>query len=261
MLSRRFIGWALLAGTIVSTVGGQTAWSYLQGFRRLVKDGVNEITTIEFELKRLDQEIVDLTPVMQQNRKVVVELDVEVEGLRDNVSRRQKELQTEFAEMQELRSALENRGQRCFTFSDRKFTREEVEADLARRLASHELKSKQLETCERLLISREQKLKQAGTHIVSCDARKQELAMMADDLSARLKMTRIAQQTGDLELGGTEFGRVNELMADIDKRVRTMEKVVDQEHAETAIPVNLDVRTVTQRFDERFANAKSPSDK
>lgn len=259
MFMRHYLPWVLIVTTVVSTVGGRTAWSYLQGVRRVLKDSVSEITSIEFELKRLDQEIVNLTPAMQQNRKVVAELDVEVESLHEDVARRKEQLANELGEMHELRSSLKNGHQQRFTFSDRTFSRHEVEADLARRLASYELQSKQLDTCERLLTARETKLKLASSQIVECNARKQELAMLADDLAARLKMTRIAQHTGDLAVGENELGHVNELMASIDKRIRTMEKVVDQEQSDSAIPVNLDVRTAAERFDERFVGMGSSS--
>jgi chromosome segregation ATPase len=237
---------------ITALIGFDLMWSYWQGIQGVVHRELRDATSIEFDLVRLDQAIEALTPVIRKNRKVAANRDVEIEFLQSDTDVLEKKRKVAKSEMQELRNTLTDKEANKITIDGREYTRVEVEEDLSRRLRAYEQTEKQLNNRTRLLEKQRAALASAIASIRDNEQKQIELAEQADSLNAELKLLQIASATSQFQLQQPKLAKTNELATEIEKRIRTLQKLSDEEEKGQKIPVNQDRRTVTERFDSYF---------
>ncbi len=251
-LARASTGTVAAMVLLVALVGGDLAWSYMQGVRGMVQESLRDATSIQFDLKRLDQAIDALTPTLRENRKTAAELDVEIEFLESDTGKMEDKQRLAKAEMQELRDALEGNAT-TIDIDGRAYDRATVESDLLRRLESYEMTQKQLATRRELLRKRRQTLSHAVSSIRDNEHEQRVLADLADSLNAELKLLGVASATSNMNFRNPQLAQTQELAAEIRKRILTLQQMCDHEQPGRGVQVNLDRRTAAECFDQTFA--------
>ncbi|XZE53970.1 hypothetical protein SH139x_005746 [Planctomycetaceae bacterium SH139] len=239
---------------LTALLGGDLLWSYWQGMQGMVRNGLRDATSIQFDLVRLEQAIEALTPTLQQNRKAAVELDVEIEYLANGTKEMAKKQKLARAEMQELRDALDTPCSGTILIDGQAFDRPTVESDLLRRLESYKQTEKQLGIRQALLSKRRQTLEHAVSYIRDNEREQIVLAELANSLNAELKLLEVASATSGMHFDQPDLAKTKQLATDIEKRIRTLQRLCDQDQFQHEVSVNLDRRTVTEQFDQTFAN-------
>lgn len=247
-----WIGGGILA-LVVSSLGLATSWSYIKTAWLGIGGTIRDATPIAFDLQRLDVMIKDLEPEIRQNQKVAAQLEVEIEYQEKEVAKLKEEQEKALAEMRKLREAL-GEGKSEFQFAGRKYTRPDVEQDLKRRLDVYQERQTQLNAQDQLLANRRQTLEATQKKINEYRRQYDQLVANAQALQAELKLLEAAQATGSVSVDGSKLAEAKKLAQDIEKRIRVSQRMLDTDRKplEGEIPVNVDERPVTERFDEMF---------
>lgn len=245
----------VMAAVVLSLIGADQLWSYWQGTQWMVRSTLREATSIEFDLARLDQAIEDLTPTLQENRKSAAQLEVEIEVLEEDTQEIVDVQKLAKTEMQHLRDGLAVTSGSRVRIDGRNFARAEVEDDLSRRLSEYQQTERHLQARQSLL----EKQRQTFTKVVATvreNAQQQiALAQTAEALNGELKLLEMSNATNSIALKRPALGQARELAKSVETRIRTLQKLSEQDLPKQAIPVNLDRRTVTERFDAVFAKS------
>lgn len=247
--------WVVVAVmAVVLLVGGDLVWSYWQGLQGVVRKELRDATSVQFELARLDQAIEALTPTLKENKKTVAELGVEIESLEADTVELERDQQLAKAEMQDLRTALAKRQGDVVLVDGKSFQRTAVEEDLSRRLRAYEQAETQLESRQALVVKRKEMLNKAINSIKQNEQEQQALVDLADTLNAELKLLEVATATSHFNFQPADLTKAQTLARDVQKKVETLQRLNDQAELSYEIPVNLDRRTATDRFDAKFAS-------
>ncbi|MCS7304422.1 MAG: hypothetical protein NZ602_04870 [Thermoguttaceae bacterium] len=247
-----WIGGGILA-VVVSSLGLATSWSYIKTAWLGIGETIRDATPIAFDLQRLNVAIKDLESESRQNQKFVAQLEVEIEYQEKEVAKLKEEQDKALAEMRKLREALgENKSE--FQFAGRKYTRPEVEQDLKRRMDVYQERETELKAKEQLLQSRRQTLEAARKKAAEYRRQYDQLVAKAQALQAELKLLEAAQATSPASIDASKLSEAKQLAQEIEKRIRVSQRMLDAERKplEGEIPVDVDDRPVTERFDELF---------
>lgn len=242
---------SILAAAVVF-VGTDLVWGYVQGVRGLVQQQLRDVTTIQMDLARLDQQIEALMPHLAANRKKVIAGQIFNEEFAEETADLQNQQIVAMAEMEELRAALDASGD-SLMIDGVTYSREAVESDLSRRLSSHQNAQERLEGRRQMLARREQSLERLDQQIRQDEWEVAQLSDLANDLNERLRATEIAEETGDLQYNKTELTEARDLGSRIERELTVMarfQEYAEQESRAHGVPVNLDRRTAATRFDE-----------
>ena len=259
--------WLVGAGMVASTLGAGTAWSYLRTAQHSVVKSLRDAVPIAFELERVAQLTRELIPEIQASQKVAAQLEVEVEYL-ERETRTMTDSQDESkSQMQKLRAALgqpgdSHSGER-HSFGDRTFSRAEIEQDLSRRLERYENAAVQLQAREKLLVTRRQTLTAAVEKIRQYQRNHDALVEKTEALRGELKLAELAADAHQIDFDHSKLQAAKTLAEEVEKRIRTVQKLVEGQTVGGDIPVDADRRPVSRRFDDYFGQtpaASSPHD-
>lgn len=261
-MKKRSIGQLILLLTFtllaILAVGGDVISEYAAGLRGQVRSEIRNATSVEMDLARLDQLVHDYTPQLNENRKVAAELDVELEFLEKDTQSNREQQKLKFAEMKKLRETLADEASadedEVAVFEGRTFTRSEIEEDLSRRMRAYEQVDKQIKVRERIIAKRKRMLAVAVSAIKDCEQQQFALADTADALNAELKLLEVGATTRDFDFKKSNLEHAQQLAAKVKKRILSLERLAEQQGKEEQVPVNLDHRSVVERFDVKFNN-------
>jgi hypothetical protein len=243
--------WLVGTALLVSTVGAGTVWSFVRTAQHAVRESVRDAVPLTFELQRLEQLTRDLIPEIQSNQKVAAQLDVEVEYLQREVEAIGKSQVDARSQMEKLRAALDSPNGKQ-DFGGRTFSKAEIELDLNRRLERFENDAVQKQAKEKLLEARRRTLAAATEKIQQYQRQHALLVEKAESLQGELKLVELASNAQDIAFDGSKLKQAKELSQQVEKRIRTVQKLVDGQIVPNEIPVDADARPVTERFDTYF---------
>ncbi|MDC0176263.1 hypothetical protein OAJ60_04955 [Planctomycetaceae bacterium] len=243
----------VLGVIVASSVGAGTVLSYVRTAHSQIGETIRDTVPITFELKRLKKMTSDLVPEIQANQKVAASLDVEVDYLQREIKQIRKGQTEAESQMKKLREALASQLEK-FEFGGQSFTRQKIEDDLGQRLKRYGNTRIQLEAKERILESRKQTLGAATEKIRQYQHQHLLLVENAESLQSELELVEMAQQSGSFSFDKSKLNLAKELSVDVEKRIRTLQKLVDgQQQVTGEVPVEADSRPITEVYDTYFA--------
>ena len=253
----RLAWWAIGLGVVVATIGVGTTVSYLKTIRRQVGEEIRDLVPIKFEIDRLAGMTEDLIRDIQANQKVAAQLEVEAEYLRREIDAQEKALAESRAQMQKLRDVLRESKEE-YTFGGQKFTRADVDKDLARRLQRYKDGQALLESKKQLLQSRQTTLQAAVDKIREFQHQREMLAQKVESLKAELALAEAQQAAGKFHFDSSHLADAKRLADDIEKRIRVTQRMMaGQQLPGGEIPVDADDRPATEQFDAMFGKETS----
>jgi DNA repair exonuclease SbcCD ATPase subunit len=217
---------------------GRDALSYVRTSIGCVKESVHNSVPIEFQLERARRMIKDLEPEVRKNMHLIAKEEVEVEKLQKHVSDLDARLEKEEAELKKLHADVKS-GKTSFEYGGRKYSAEQVRADLASRFERLKTGQATLKSLREICSARTRGLDAARQKLEGMLAARRQLKVDVENLEARLQMVAAAQATSNYSFDDSQLGRVKELVTDLRTRLDVAEKLVGAEaiyHDE--IPVN-----------------------
>ncbi len=248
--------WVAAAAIVATVLGAGTALSYVRTAQRAVVKSLRDAVPIAFELERVAQLTRELIPEIQASQKVAAQLEVEVEYLEREVKTMSDSQDEAKSQMQKLRAALDQTGESTpderHTFGNRTFTRAEVEQDLSRRLERYENAAVQLQAREKLLATRRQTFTAAVEKIRQYQRNHDALVEKTESLRGELKLAELAADAHQIDFDHSKLQAAKTLAEEVEKRIRTVQKLVEGQTVGGDIPVDADSRPVSRRFDDYF---------
>ena len=248
-----------IAVLVVGSLGLGTTWSYIKTAWRGIGSTIREATPITFELKRLNGLLDDLEPEIRRNMGVVAQLEVETENLAQEIAKLEQAQAQAFVEMKKLREAL-GQGKSEYQFAGHVFKRGEVEADLARRMDRYQARQAELEVKKQLLVERQSHLESAKKKVDAYRQQYDQLKLKAESLASQLKVLEANQAAGTVAIDQSLLGQAKELAQEIETRIRVAQRMLkNEQNPGGEIPIEVDDRPVTERFDAMFGDQSDKS--
>jgi chromosome segregation ATPase len=236
-------------GLAISSIGFSTFWSYVRTFWRATGQTIREQVPLDFEIERLSTLIDGAENELRRNEQALARLEVEVEYLQKDIQQVEADISRQKAEMAKLRDALRDEGRETFEFGGKTYTRKQVENDLARRLNRLESTEKILATKRETLEKRMQALEENRTAIGQVRIHIERLAQKRDELK-ELKRLQDMQPDVAVTMDASKLQEATRLANEIEKELRSRQKMRENANAPGQIPVELDDRPLLERVDE-----------
>ncbi len=241
----RLIKWPvriLVVVVVVAGVGwllfGSDLGSYVRTGGKSVKSAVADSIPVEWELRRAKDMIEDLIPEMHANIRLVAQEEIEIEALEADTGRGRQALADQKAKICRLRAALEGQ-QVNLVFTGHAYTRDEVKADLARRLESCRNAEIHLAGKEKLLASRRRSLEAAVRNLEQMRMAKADLGNQVQALESQFRLVQAAAAHSTVQLDDSKLAQTRRLLGSIKKRLDVAQRVLEKEQRFVeAIPVN-----------------------
>lgn len=222
----------LVSGAAVVVVGvllfGTDAYSYLWTSASKVRTEVKSHVPMEFEIDRARALVADLIPDIQKNMHVIAQEEVEVDDLRDQIARTEKNLNDERQRLLAIRSDLDN-GTGKFHYAGRKANGQEIRTELSRRFERFKTAEATLKAKQQMLDARERSLAGARSKLEGMLAARRDLEVQVQNLEARLKMVQAAQTTSEFQFDESRLSRCKKLVQELRKRLDVAQRIVEQD--------------------------------
>jgi len=205
---------------------GRDAVSYVSTSASRLKESVRSSVPIEFEIDRARKMVHNLVPDIRRNMHVIAKEEVELERLEKEITDRQTRLHKDRGELMRLRTDLKVE-QAVYRYGGRRYTADQVKADLARRFERFKTNDATLASLREIQTARQRSLEAAREKLEGMLASKRQLEVDVENLEARLKMVEVAQTTSDYQFDDSRLAHVKRLMADLHSRLSVAEKLVN----------------------------------
>jgi len=234
---------------------GSDVVSYVRSSAKSVQTAVKDSVPIEFELRRARDLLEEIIPEMHANIRLIAEEEVEVAGLKADITESEKSMQDEQVRIATLREALEKpQGQYCF--SGREYPRSYVKEDLARRFEYFKESELVLASKRRLLASRERSLHAAMGLLERTRTRKRTLEDKIEALASQHRLVKAAAVGSQIQVDSSKLAQTEKLIAQIKRRLDVAERVLAQEsHFVQSIPIETVIeKDLLTQVDDYFSS-------
>lgn len=227
MIKRAILGTGIaLVLTLVFV--GRDAWSYVRTSLGYVKDSVHDSVPIAFQIERARQMIKDLEPEVRKNMHLIAKEEVEVERLQKQVADLEARLAREEEGLKKLHADAKS-GKKTFEYGGRKYSLDEVRADMSCRFERLKTGQATLKSLREIATARSKSLAAARQKLEGMLAARRQLKVDVENLEARVEMIAAAQTTSDYSFDDSQLGRVKELVNDLRTRLDVTERLVGSE--------------------------------
>jgi len=209
-------------------VFGSDVYSYVTSSGRMIQQSVKESVPFEFEIRRVRHLLEDLIPQMHANIKLIAEEEVEVATLERELERERLAVREEREKIQTLRSSLGEQ-KISYTFSGRRYSRDQVVEELGRRFESFQSAEVLLASKEKLLANRRMALDAARQKLDKMRAARLELASQVENLEGQFRLAQAQAATSQLALDDSTLAQIHKTMADLRKRLEVSQRVLAHE--------------------------------
>jgi chromosome segregation ATPase len=245
---------ALLLGLLF----GRDAVSYVSTSVGQLRQHVKDSIPVEVEIQRARDMIKNIDPEIRRSMHLIAKEEVQVEQLAGEIQKLEGQLAKKEGEIMKLKADLDT-SEGYFYYASRRYSRDEVKADLANRFENFKINDATLATLQKQLVAREKSLDAARQKLDSMVAQKDQLKVEVANLEARVKMVEVAKTTADFKFDDSQLARTKKLISEIGTRINVEERMLNNytEH-KTEIPVEepVEVKDVTEEISAYFGGAR-----
>jgi chromosome segregation ATPase len=228
----RGLKYGLIAASGVIVVGGlifgRDLTSYLRSSARSVQTAVKESVPIDFELQRARDLIEQILPELRANVQVIAQEEVEVAHLQREIEDAEQQLTAHREQVGRLRDQLATHHV-SYTVNGRDLSREQVTERLAHSFGRYKQSETILTSKRRLLETRERSLQAAHEMLDRTRARKAQLEQQIEALVAQYRLVKAQAVGTQVHIDNSQLARAEKLMAQIQKRLDTAQRVLAHE--------------------------------
>jgi len=261
MVKKAVLGAALSAGALYLAFG-TSAPSYVRTAFHKFRHDAKGAVPVQFEIDRARQEIANLEPAIKDNIEVLARAEVDVEYLNREIANHQARLANEKKEMLALNESLKTNDFRLAGHGHVRYTAEEIQSDLARRLDRYRNANKTLEEKEATLKAREKSVVAARKLLTAMAANKQTLLSKLEKIEAHLKMIEATKATNEFDFDDSALARAKQSVSELEKRLEVLDRKSEMEGQfidAGNIPVGPESnRDVLKEIDDEFGTPAAP---
>ena len=229
---RKLIKFGVVPAVVLLLVGGLLLggdlFSYVNSSVSSLRTSVRESIPVEAELQRARDMLEDIIPEMRANVKLIAQEQVEIEALKRDIAQCEHGLGDDEARIRKL-TALLGSGETYFTISDRRYSRDAIRNDLARRFERHKEAQAVVAGKERLMAAREKSLEAAEQMLDKARSQKELLASRIESLASQNRLVRASSVGSKIQLDDSKLARTERLLGQIKKRLDVAERVLAYE--------------------------------
>jgi len=237
-MCKKIVG--LVAGIVLaSMLFGTDAVSYLTTSASQVTSTVKDSVPIDFEINRARKMVASLEPEIRRNLHLIAKEEVEVDRIERQIESLENRLSKDRTDMVRMTSDLES-GDSYIVYASRRYSRNQVKADLTNRLNRAKTKDATLVNLSKVLNARQQGLEAARQKLEEMLAAKRTLLVEVANLEARHKMNEVAQAASEFAIDNSQLSRVKECVDDLESRIAANERFLNVEgefHSEIPVEV------------------------
>jgi hypothetical protein len=249
------VGLGLAGGLIF----GKDVVSYVRSSAKSVRTVVKDSVPIEFELRRARDLLEEIIPEMHANIRLIAQEEVEVAALRGEIAKGQESLDEERNKVKALRGSLEAH-QAYYSFGGRRYSHDDVKADLAARFERLKEGELVMASRQRLLTAREKSLHAAMQLLDKTRTEKRILENKIEALASQYRLVKAASVGSQIQVDNGKLAQTEKLITQIKRRLDVAERVLAHESRFVeSIPVDtvLEADLVAQ-VDEYFQEQEAP---
>jgi len=228
----KLVKYGLISAVVLAVAGGglfgTDLVSYLSSSARSLRTSVKDSVPVQFELQRARDLLDEIVPEMHANIRLIAEEEVEVEALKKDIVQCETSLGDSQAKIGKLGGLLGGEGT-YFTLSNRRYSRDAVKDELARRFERHKEAEVVLAGKRRLLAAREKSLSAAIQMLSKARAQKVVLADRIESLAAQHRLVQAASVGSRFQVETSKLAQTDKLISDIKKRLDVAERVLAHE--------------------------------
>lgn len=228
MIKKILVSTAVLAAT-GGILFGTDAFSYLTTSAKKVRHQVKASVPLDFEVERARNDVAELIPDIQKNMHVIAQEEVEIDDLKEQIARADKNLGAERQKLLTLRADMNNNEGKFHYAGGRTATPREVTTELSRRFERFQTAEATLKAKKQMLEARENTVHAAREKLDGMFAAKRDLEIQVQNLEARLKMLQAAQATSQFNFDDSQLARCKKTVQELRKRLDIAERVLDQD--------------------------------
>ncbi len=207
---------------------GRDAISYVTTGAGWVKDSVRDTVPVEFEIERARNMLTSLEPEIRNNMHVIAHREVEVERLENQVGKLTSRQHRDRNELVRLKQDIEH-GDTVFVYAGRRYTDEQVRADLGQRLSRLKTTDATLSSLTKVLDARKRTLDAARQKLEQMLAAKRQLVVDIQNLEAQHELVNVAQAASEFQFDDSRLSRTKDLVDSIRTRLDVAERMLDVE--------------------------------
>jgi DNA repair exonuclease SbcCD ATPase subunit len=227
MLKKAVVG-SLAVATLGTFVFGRDAWSYLRTGASSVRDAVKREVPIEFEIERARKEVEQLLPEIRKSMHVIAQEQVEVEHLKQAISKREAGLENQEEAILTLSADLKS-GDTHFVYAGRNYHVKDVQRDLAERFNRYKVAEDTLRREREVLVAKEAALESHRETLESMLSQRKDLDVELERLEARLRTVEARKTISELNIDDSQLARVKTLIREIDKKLDIEDELLNAE--------------------------------
>ena len=257
----------ILGALGAATVVGTGAVSYVRTGMHSARQTVRDSVPIEWEIKRARDMITELKPEIRRNTEVVLREEKAIMRLAEEIGAKDQLLAKSHGEIMRLKNDLENGNQAGsvrFVYKGKKFSEEQVRADLSNRFNQFQAVEQTTEKLKQVLAAREKNLDAARRKLEGMKAAERELEVEVENIQARLTLLEVAQTNSPVALDDGQLSSTRKLLDDIATRIDVAEGMIASEGAlDGAIDLSEETTSedlleeISSYFDKNVAEVKS----
>jgi len=196
-----------------------TAWKQL-------REEASKQVSVEFELKRLKNEVAQLEPDINKNRSIVAEEIVAVEKLREDVDGARTKLVKQKDEMRRIVAELKS-GTEKIVYNGREFSADRVRERLDQDVDSAARAEKALKSKERVLEARERILEANKKKLQAMREEKDKLTEQIAVLEAEYKEVQVRQTQSRVQIDDSRLAEIKKSLEGLRTRVKVEKTELD----------------------------------
>jgi chromosome segregation ATPase len=237
MVKKILLGAVIVVGLGALLVGTE-ATSYFRTSWGKAKQSVKDSVPIEFQIDRARQMVRDIEPEVRNAMQAIARQEVEVARLQKQIQEKETRLAQEKADLLKLNADVQS-GKDTFEYAGRKYNREQVTADLARRFDRFKTSEATLATLKKIHQARETSVEGTRQKLENMLTLRRDVNVEIEALEARRQMVAAAETADKYHFDDSQMGRVKELVNDLRTRLDVAEKLAQTEGLyRDEIPVN-----------------------
>ncbi len=222
MLKKAIIGTlfvALTAGFLL----GRDCVSYMRTMGNSVREAVKSEIDLDFEIKRADDMINQLTPAIERAHEKVITQQTALKRMEIQVAKRETELDKQEQLIVARRDHLES-GNENFKFAGVSYRRAELKRDLELRFDSFKRASEALNHEKKIMLARRETLSANIQTLTAMKSQREELKVAVAELEARVEQLKAEEAIQKLAINGdSELSEATQLIERLTNEIEVKE--------------------------------------
>lgn len=203
---------------------GTSLFSFMHTAVKDARQAARDNVPLEYRLKEARGAVEQIVPDIRQSMHVIAEQQVELEHLKNEIARKETDVQDRRNELYALNEEFK-KGEREYVFAGQSYTADEVKRDLHNRLGRLRVAEDSLKRDQDILTAREESLRKNEALLEEMLARKQDLEIQLAQLAERVKTEKAQEAASVLDIDDSQLAHAKKLIDELNMQLDVKSKL------------------------------------